>query len=67
MISKSKIALIAAIAAVGIATPALAAGAQHQTAARGHTLYDSATTPNSNSNWANDAAWSTAGRQSSGR
>ena len=71
MISKSKIAIFAAIAAVGIATPALADGshiiAQHQAVAHGRTLYDSATAPNSNGNWASDAEWSTAGRQGSGR
>jgi|HubBroStandDraft_5_1064220.scaffolds.fasta_scaffold37340_2 hypothetical protein len=101
MISKTKIALIAAIAAVGIATPALADGfpvipqyslpseapgfgvapravtgpRSHQTVVRSRALYDSATVPSNDSssygnqsysNWANDAEWSTTGRQNSG-
>ena len=101
MVSKINIALIAAVAAVGIATPALADGVpvvpqyslpseapdfgaaphavvatrSHQAAVRGRALYDSATVPSnsgsgyqdeSNNNWANDAEWSTSGRQSSG-
>jgi hypothetical protein len=86
MVSKTKIALIAAIAAIGMATPALADGVggspnfgatpaaqSRQTVVHGRKLYDSATAPNydaqsSNySDWANDAQWSTTGRQNSGR
>ena len=71
MVRKTKFALIAAVAVIGIATPALADGfhviAHHKTVAHGRTLYDSATAPNSNGNWASDAEWSTAGRQNSGR
>ena len=76
MVSKINIALIAAVAAVGIATPALADGApaapqysqqSHQTAVRGRALYNSAVPSNDSNNWANDSEWSTSGRQSSGR
>ena len=89
MVSKTKIALIAAIAAVGMATPALADGVSgspnfgaapaaqgRQSVVHGRKLYNSATVPNydaqgyqsSNYNdWANDAEWSTTGRQNSGR
>jgi len=82
MVSKAKIALIAAIAAVGMATPALADGVlgspnsgaaqSRQTVVHARKLYDSATAPNydaqssNNSDWANDAQWSTTGRQNSG-
>jgi hypothetical protein len=88
MVSKTKIAFIAAIAAVGMATPALADGVSgssnfgaapaaqsRQTVVHGRKLYDSAKVPNydaqsyqsSNYNdWANDAEWSTTGRQNSG-
>jgi hypothetical protein len=101
MVSKIKIALIAAVAAAGIATPALADGFpvipqyslpseapgfgatprtvtgshSHQTVVRSHALYDSAPVPSNDSsnyanesynNWANDAEWSTTGRQNSG-
>ena len=79
MISKFKIALVAAAAAVGIATPALADGfpiiPKYQTVAHGRALYGSATAPNRNGrsyvneseNWASDAEWSTTGRQNIGR
>jgi hypothetical protein len=88
MVSERKIALIAAIAAVGMATPALADGASgsqnfgaapaaqsRQSVVHARKLYNSATVPNydaqsyqsSNYNdWANDAEWSTTGRQNSG-
>ena len=77
MVSKTKIALIAAIAAVGMTAPALADGVfgssnfgaapaqqSRQTVVHGRGLYDSAAAPNYD--WANSAEWSTAGRQNSG-
>jgi hypothetical protein len=97
MITKTKIALIAAVAAIGIATPALADGVpvipqyslpsevptlvvdqsqqSHRAVAHSRALYDSATAPSNDSasygdtnynNWANDAEWSTTGRQNAG-
>jgi hypothetical protein len=78
MINHTKIAMLAAVVAMGIVTPALAAGvrvipqyspgfgntAVHQGSVRNRPLYDSAVTPNAG--WAYDPAWSTTGRQNSG-